>query len=290
MSAEPADEPTNDASPTTDAPAETDAAEPNTEESPPATSPKVASDLARVGLIQRKGYVRLLGALAKADGKIDPREVEIAHAVAEELGVAFDEADLEDELDVPHLAGQIRSAKLRSRLWEDLRRVAEADERVVEAEVEVIKYLAERWQRTPPPLEGIDWETIQPSVHLRRDLSERSTAKRDRATQRELLLLRLEPMSTALVFALIALVFKLLSGAVSLLAFESPGSATGRRIDGAPELSDLIGAIAFDTALSTMLTFASVCFATLLFNAIADRIGGVGLTLRERAPSKHPFR
>ena len=143
--------------------------------------PEVASDpdprLSRVPMIERKAYVRLLTAMARADGEITEPELRIIRTSTDVFDLELREADL-DEHDLEKLASSLERRSLRERLFGDLKRLIEVDATFEPAELQTIKYLAERWGLEPPAVAGVDWARIEPPKNLAAHLAARAASRR----------------------------------------------------------------------------------------------------------------
>lgn len=103
--------------------------------------------------------MRLLSSLAWADGVVDDDELEVLHLAANDLSVALSERDMEEH-DLDALASKIRDPELRTKLLGELVRLAASDDCLADEELAQIKYLAGLFELAPPPIEGIDWDTV----------------------------------------------------------------------------------------------------------------------------------
>ncbi len=117
-------------------------------------------DLRGVSSGERKAFMRVLSSLAWADGEADESELEVLHLAANDLRVALSERDLEPQ-DLEALAAKVTRPSLQERLLHELRRLAEADLRLDPGELSTIKLFATRWGCVPPPIEGVDWSTVE---------------------------------------------------------------------------------------------------------------------------------
>lgn len=116
-------------------------------------------DFDGVGSGERKAFLRVLTSLAWADGSVDLAELEVLHLAASDLEVALGERDLEEH-DLAALADKVRRPALQERLLHELRRLAEANQQVEQHELSTIKFFATRWNCAPPPIAGVDWESV----------------------------------------------------------------------------------------------------------------------------------
>jgi uncharacterized tellurite resistance protein B-like protein len=108
---------------------------------------------------ERKSFLRILTSLAWADGVADERELAQIHLSANDLSVALSERDLEEH-DLEDLAARLTHPELRSRLLDELAKLAAADEEVTADELATIKFFAGAWELVPPSIEGVDWESV----------------------------------------------------------------------------------------------------------------------------------
>lgn len=108
---------------------------------------------------ERKGFLRVLSSLAWADGVLEVEEMEVLHLAANELNTALSERDMEPR-DLETLAGKVVHPELRARLLTELKRLAEADERVAKSELMTIKFFATAWGLEPPEMDGVDWDSV----------------------------------------------------------------------------------------------------------------------------------
>lgn len=117
-------------------------------------------DFEGVGSSERKAFLRVLTSLASADGEIDQAELEVLHLAANDLAVALGERDLEAR-DLRALADKVRSPALQEHLLHELRRLAEANQKVEADELSTIKFFATRWGCAPPPIPGVAWDSVE---------------------------------------------------------------------------------------------------------------------------------
>lgn len=116
-------------------------------------------DFDGIGSGERKAFLRVLTSLAWADGSVDLAELELLHLAASDLEVALGERDLEPH-DLAALADKIEKPALQERLLHELRRLAEANHQVDPQELSTIKFFATRWRCAPPPITGVDWDSV----------------------------------------------------------------------------------------------------------------------------------
>lgn len=117
-------------------------------------------DLEGVGTGERKAYLRILAWLACADGDVAQDELEVLHLAANDLKVALGERDL-DGGDLTALAEKVTHPGLQEKLLGELRRMAEADQKLEPDELATIKFLATRWGCFPPAIAGVDWSQVE---------------------------------------------------------------------------------------------------------------------------------
>lgn len=208
-----------------------------------------------IGLLEKKAYLRILSHLSGADGEVDEDELGELKRVAERLGLELKDRDL-GAFDLSALAGRIQNPGLREQLFEeDLPAVVLANGAADVHELAVVKYLAERWQREPPEIEGVVWSDVAAPHALREEIHERSRTRRELGHRG----LGERQVTVALASALkIGVVLGLIQGLIDLfraLLASKPAGTLGAGHLGAALIEVIVTALAV-TALAFVINLA----------------------------------
>ncbi|MBI2900440.1 MAG: TerB family tellurite resistance protein [Planctomycetes bacterium] len=108
---------------------------------------------------EKRAYLMALITLAASDRGVAPEEAKIIREAARRLNFRLTSRDIRT-YDLDSIVRSVTRPSVRSALFSDLLRLAQADRRWAPEELRIIRYLSEQWAQPLPAIPGLDWNQL----------------------------------------------------------------------------------------------------------------------------------
>ena len=133
---------------------------------------------------ERRNYLLALIAMASVDDEISEEELNFIKMRAKDFNSSLKKSDLK-MYDIEKIAKGIQTPHLQEVLFQDLISMGRADQRWLQEELSLLRYLSEEWNQPLPsqPFMGVDWrDIVVPSAE---EIQETSIRKRKKLAHPE---------------------------------------------------------------------------------------------------------